>query len=126
LLDRFRDSAGAFTKVVNQLRRFLCVAHDLAHLFDRSKYTFEIARIGDKHGDVLALKLLREDFELRRGRDQNHLRLQGNYSFKTRIECVTNFSDGFRGGRKIAVSGSSDQSITGADCKNDFRQIRGK
>ena len=99
------------------------MSNDFADLIDRAKHAFEIVWIGDEYRDVLVLKLLCEYFELRRSRDQNHLRLQGNDSFETRMKRVANFSDRLCFGGKVTITRASNESIAGADCKNNLSEI---
>ena len=92
-------------------------------LIDRAKDAVEITRICHKDRDVLPLQLLRKHFELRRSRDQDHLRLQSNNSLETRVKRVANFSDCLCLGGKVTVTRPPDETIARADGKNNFRQV---
>src|SRR5689334_1787208 len=120
LLDRIRP----LPQRLDQDPCLLLLAENLADLFDRSEHAFEVVWICDEHCDVLVLKLLCEYLELRRGCDQNNLRLERDYAFETRMKRVADFGDSFCFGRIIAVSCSPHQAIASTNCKNNFRQVR--
>ena len=43
--------------------------------------------------------------------------------FETRMECVANFSDCLRFGGKVTITCPPNETATGANCKNYFRQV---
>jgi hypothetical protein len=104
----------------------LFLSENLPDLFDRAKDTVEIVWIGDENCDVLTLKLMRENFELRRGRDQNDLRLQRDQFFETRMSRVANFSDRLCFRRKVAITRSADKLTAATNSKNYLSQIGGQ
>jgi hypothetical protein len=109
------DGVSSFAELLHEQSCLVRFSNNLADLSDRSKYSFEIVRISDEDGDVVALQLICEHFELGRSRDEYHLRLQSNYSLETGMERVAHFSNRFCFGGEIAIAGASNQPIARAD-----------
>src|SRR5690349_19365875 len=86
LLHGLFDCIRSFAQLLDELVCLIFLAHYLADLFDRAKHTFKIVRISNEDRNVLPVELLREYFELRCSRDEDHLRLQGDDSLEIRME----------------------------------------
>ena len=56
--------------------------------------------------------------------DQDHLRMQGDDSFKARMKRVADFRDRFRFGWIIAVRRVADETSAAAYRKNNLGQVR--
>ncbi len=87
------------------------------------KDPFKIVRIGYVDRDSMSFQFSREGLKLRSGGNENNLRSQCNYSFNARLERVTNRLDLLRLGWIVAIRGSADQTIAGADRINYLGQI---
>jgi len=123
VFDAFFDVAGSIAQFLHQEHCLLLLSEDLTNLLDRSEDAVEIARVCDEHCDILVLQLLREYFELRGRRDQDHLRVQSDDALETRMQRVANFSNRLCFLWVIAKSRATNQSIAASDCKNDFGEI---
>ena len=124
MLDRRLDYISAFAQISDKARRAIVFAKQFAQRFNRSKHFFKAAWISHINGNLLFIELPGECFELRRGRNQNDLRLQRNDALDARLHRVANLGNVLRVRWVVTIRGIANQSIAGADRVNDLGEIR--